>query len=211
MQARYSFADSVNVGTASAPVWVRAGIRGDGRTRNGLTAASGNLGGEYQGSFCGVSAVLGRGAQYDENIDFTFNSFRYWADTLPASCKPARGYRFYLDGLNAPPRLLHPLSIVGGVGTMAVGEVMLEPEVFQTGDAEVGGIRFVDNTSVGTSSVQVTRLPDIRDDLGRPVRQWRIESRDTHRALNLGDFSVTYYLPFSLTVTEVPYPFPAYP
>ena len=63
MQARFYFADSVNVGTSAAQ-WVAAGIRGDGRARDGQVASSSRPGGEYQGSFCGVNAVLGRGAEY---------------------------------------------------------------------------------------------------------------------------------------------------
>jgi hypothetical protein len=212
MQARFYFADSVNVGTGAAPQWVAAGIRGDGRARDGQAAASSRPGGEYQGSFCGVNAVLGRGAEYNENDGLNFHVSRYWADTLPSSCNPARAYRFFLDGLGAPPLLLHPLSIVEGLGTMAVGETRIQTHlVFQTGGAEVGGIRFTDDATYGTSAAQIIRLPDARDELDRPVRQWRVESRNTHRAYKLADFSITYYLPFSLTIIEAPYPFATYP
>lgn len=212
MQARFYFADSVNVGTSAAPQWVAAGIRGDGRSRDGQAATSSRPGGEYQGRFCGVNAVLGRGAEYGENDGLNFHVSRFWADTLPSSCQPARAYRFFLDGPGAPPLLLHPLSIVEGLGSMAVGETRIQTHlVFQTGAAEVGGIRFTDDAPYGTSAAQITRLPDTRDELDRPVRQWRVESRNTHKAYNLADFRVTYYLPFSLTVIEAPYPFATYP
>lgn len=210
MQARYFFADSMNLGTAVAPQWVPAGIRGDGRARNGQTAIVGNLGGEYQGQFCGVSAVIGRGGAYDESASLFMFPSRFWSVTLPASCQPSRGYRFFLDGTAAPPVVLHPLSLVDSIAVMTVGETRTRPMIFQTGGREVGGIRFVDDIVAATSSVLITRLPDVRDELDRPVHQWRIESRGTHRAANTGS-GVPYYLPFSLTVTEVPYPFASYP
>jgi hypothetical protein len=66
------------------------------------------------------------------------------------------------------------------------------------------------------------RLPNVVDELGRSVRQWRIETRDTHRAMgavkdtsrkNSGEIptGTTYFMPWRMTVTEVPYPFPIYP
>lgn len=209
MQARYFFADSVNVGTVAAPQWVPAGIRGDGRARDGSPVAV-NLGGEYQGSFCGVSAVIGRGPTFEENSDFYFNPGRFWSDTLPGSCKPKRSYQVYVDGPNAPPREASPLAIIGGVQSMSVGETQVQRQVFQDGAAGLGGLWF-DDAYPPASSLVVTRLPDIVDELGRPVRQWRLETRSTHRAAWNGRTDITYYLPFSLTVTEVPHPFPRYP
>jgi hypothetical protein len=59
-RARFSWADSVNVGTAAQPQWVPAGIRGDGRLRRG-DPATGSPSNEYQGDFCGISALVARG------------------------------------------------------------------------------------------------------------------------------------------------------
>jgi len=132
---RMAFADSVNVGTASAPQWVAAGIRGDGRTRDGQPLAS-NSGGEYQGSFCGSSLFVGRGELFDENSNLYANIARYWNESLPASCKPSRGYRIYADGPNAPPKVMHPLSIAVDIGTMVVGETRIQEYPLQGGSVE---------------------------------------------------------------------------
>jgi len=69
--------------------------------------------------------------------------------------------------------------------------------------------------------VLVTRLPNVIDETGRWARQWRVETRGTHQAvgvvLNSGRKKGTtvtntfYYLPWSMLVTEVPYPFPTFP
>jgi len=66
-------------------------------------------------------------------------------------------------------------------------------------------------------------FPTSIDEFGRSVRTWRIETRGSHSAMgvvpicsskgkcSLGPTGTTYYLPFVLTITEVPYPFPTYP
>ena len=65
-------------------------------------------------------------------------------------------------------------------------------------------------------------MPNVIDEFGRSVRTWRIETRGSHRAMgaaqicdgrkcSLGPTGTTYYLPFVLTITEVPSPFPMYP
>jgi hypothetical protein len=55
-------------------------------------------------------------------------------------------------------------------------------------------------------------------DLAGGIRQWRVESRGTHNARcmvtvrgSLQPTGAPVYLPFSLTVTEVPYPYPTQP
>jgi hypothetical protein len=205
---RYSFADSVNLGTSAAPQWVPAGIRGDGRARDGAPLP-GNVGGVYQGDFCGANALMGRGDAFDEHDDMLFDPRRYYSDALPASCKPQRVYRVYRDGLDQPPAEIGPLSHGDLANKLAVGETRLFTMVFQAGAAG-GAFRFIEDAARGSSAAAITRLPDIRDEIDRPVRQWRIESRGTHKA---DDFTIngTYYLPFMLTITEVPYPFPTYP
>ena len=54
---------------------------------------------------------------------------------------------------------------------------------------------------------------------GRIVRQWRIESQGTHQAVclvfntngSIKSMGPWYFLPFAVTVTEVPYPYQNYP
>jgi len=207
-QAQLTFADSVNVGGASTPHWVPAGIRGDGRAVNGEPLTRG-AGGVYQGSFCGSALFIGRGDLFDENSNLYANIARYWTAAMPASCTPARGYLIYADGPEAPPKVMHPLSIAEDIGTMAIGETRIQAYPFQGGSLE--GAFIFDDKIPGASKVLITRLPDIRDEMERMARQWRIESRDTHRAAGGTGFLATTYLPFVLTVTEVPYPWPTYP
>jgi hypothetical protein len=75
----------------------------------------------------------------------------------------------------------------------------------------------------GADNVRLTRLPDVRTTNGAgqmiTTRQWRVESQGNHRAACLDlqpsgkniDTGIRYFLPFSLTITQVPYPYPVYP
>src|SRR5690349_21379227 len=49
-RARFTMADSINVGSDVVPVWVPAAVRGDGRLRDGSPAAASGLSNEYQGN-----------------------------------------------------------------------------------------------------------------------------------------------------------------
>lgn len=220
-QARYTFADSVNVGTPLVPQWVPAGVRGDDRLRDGSPAgvlSAGAPSNEYQGRFCGVNAVIGSGTG-PETANLNYDPDMQWTSSLPAACHPARYYRVYLKGAGEPPGVSRPHQIVADIATMAVGEVRVQPLRSGTlGDLGVG--LWFDDAYPPASSVQVTRLPDAVDG-GRTVRQWRVETRGNHRAAGVVQSTsrkggqvltgTTYYLPFAMTVTEVPYPYPTFP
>jgi hypothetical protein len=220
-RARYSFADSVDVGTLEAPQWAPAGFRGDGRLRDGSPATGTPFGApanEYQGEFCGVNAVIGSGTG-PETANFNYDPDMRWTSALPSACQPARHYRVYLNGAGEPPGVSRPHQIVADVATMAVGQTRVQPLQSGTlGDLGVG--LWFDDAYPPASSVQVTRLPDVVDG-GRTVRQWRLESRGSHRAMGVAQSTLpkrelvptgtTYYLPFAMTVTEVPYPYPTFP
>jgi hypothetical protein len=69
------------------------------------------------------------------------------------------------------------------------------------------------------NSLRYTRLSDSTTPSG-PVRRWRIASQGSHMAacVSMGNKAGTYvpngiyyFVPFVLTVTEVPYPYPTYP
>ena len=212
IRARFSWADLINVGTAATPEWVPAAIRGDDRLRDGTPSASGGPSNEYQGNFCGVNAVIGEQLFVDPQ--------RYWSASLPLSCQPARYYRYYLNGPSQAPSVVRPQSIVQDIGTMAVGETHIQP--FQSGTmSELGFGLWFDDAYPPASSVRVTRLPNVIDEFERSVRQWRVETRASHQAVTVVPNSgkkpgstVTntfYYLPWAMTITEVPYPFPTYP
>ena len=211
-RARFSWADSINVGTIAAPVYVPAAIRGDDRLRDGNPSVSGGPSNEYQGNFCGVNAVIGGQLFVDLK--------RYWSTALPASCQPARYYRYFLNGSSQAPSIVRPQSIVQDIGAMAVGDTRTQP--FQSGTmSELGFGLWFDDAYPPASSVLVTRLPNVVDEFGRSVRQWRVETRGSHKAVmvlpNGGKkpgstvTNVFYELPWAMTITEVPYPFPSYP
>ncbi len=211
MRAHFTYADSMNVSTTAVAQWVPTGIRGDGRLRDG-SPGSGIISNEYQGQFCGVAAVIGNGTG-DESTDFNYTPDGNWSDTMPGSCKPARFYRYYLDGPDLPPAIASPHNIVVQVWELAVGETRLVSFMSGT-QSELGFGLWFDDAYPPASSLQVTRVPDVVDVAGRTVRRWRVATRGTHRAMKTDrqiPTGVSYYLPFSLTLTAVPYPYPTYP
>lgn len=76
------------------------------------------------------------------------------------------------------------------------------------------GRLLFDDAYTPATNVLVTRLPDVIDELGRSVAQWRVESRGFHRAVgvvpstgNRKGSTVTntfYHMPWSMTVRAVP-------
>lgn len=218
-RARLSYADSVNVGSALAPVWVPAGYRGDGRLRDGTPGTAGQSN-EYQGDWCGVNANVGTGTQ-GQTTQFTFDPNQWWSSSLPATCQPARAVLIYLNGPAAPPGLTRQHQYFTDLGSMAVGDSLILPWNNGTG-AELGVNLWFNDSYSPASSPRWIRLPNVTDEFGRSVRSWRIETRGSHRAMgasqicagrkcSLGPTGTTYYLPFVLTITEVPAPFPTYP
>lgn len=214
-RANYVFDDLINVGTVAVPSWVPAGIRGDDRLKDG-SPATGVPTNEYQGAFCGVGAVIGSG-QRGEGLQFNFDPDNNWLASMAAACGGApRYYRFYVDGLTAAPKNAGPQAIADNLGGLALGQTIVQPLRFGTKDYLGYGLLF-DDAYPPASSVKLTRIADVVVG-GRTVRQWRIESRGSHTAVGItfdkrGQIvpGNSYYLPFGMTVTEVPYPFPTYP
>jgi hypothetical protein len=219
-RAQVSFADSVDVGAQEAPVWVPAGYQGDGRLRDG-TPGGGSQSNEYQGSFCGVNAIIGTGTQ-GQSTTFAFDPDQDWSASLPASCQPSRSILIYVNGPGAAPGQSRQHRYFPGLGSMAPGDILITAWHDGTA-AELGVNLWFDDAYPPASSLRWTRLPDVIDEFGRSVRQWRIETQGTHRAMGFVrsctsrnkcsqvPTGITYYLPFAMTVTEVPYPYPTYP
>jgi hypothetical protein len=216
-RARYTFADLVDVGTSAVPEWVPAGIRGDDRQRDG-SPGGGALSNEYQGEFCGVNAVIGSGTG-PETGNFHYDPDMRWTSSLAPACQDSRYYRVFLSGPDSAARTSRPTQIVADIATMVVGEVRFQP--LQSGTlADIGVGLWFDDAYPPASNVRVTRLPDVADGL-RTVRQWRVETQGTHKAMGVAQSTsrkhgsaptgTTYYLPFAMTVTEVPYPYPSFP
>jgi hypothetical protein len=218
-RARFTMDDSINVGTASAPVWVPAAVRGDGRLRDGSLAAPGGLSNEYQGNFCSVNAVIGSGMK-GEGYQFFLDMSRFASSTLPASCLPTRYHRYYVNGPGQAPANASTLASIPNVSSMSVGQTMIQS--FHSGTmAELGYALWWDDAYPPASSILVTRLPNVIDEYGRSVRQWRVGSRGSHKAAfvlpatskNSGPTITSTFpsMPWAMTITEVPYPFPTFP
>ena len=218
-RAQLVMADSINVGTMAAPVWVPAAFRGDGRLRDGSPAVSGGPSNEYQGNYCSVNAVIASGTK-GEGTQLSFQLARFASIALPPNCLPTRYHRYFVNGPTQPPANASSQENIAGISSMSVGQTMVQP--FHNGSiAELGYALWWDDAYPPSSSVLVTRLPNVIDQFGRSVRQWRVESRGSHKAVLVlpatskksGQTitSTFYYMPWAMTVTEVPYPFPTYP
>jgi hypothetical protein len=174
-RARFSWADQVNAGTVLEPDWVPAGFRGDGRLRDG-TAGNASISNEYQGDFCGVSAVIGSGSR-SQSADFNYDVDANWSAAMPASCHPARSYLVYYNGPSAPPATTRPRRS-SPVFTMVAGE---PDQTFKTGTLSDVGIGSSSMTRIRHPAASSSPLARHR----RPIRprsaQWRVESRGSHR------------------------------
>jgi hypothetical protein len=145
----------------------------------------------------------------------------HWTTSMQAACGPARGYRYYLNGADDP----NPYS--GGVNhsfardlyDLPVGQSAIQFEGFGAGLPNNCDRLMYDDAYPPSNSTLQTRLTDSTRADGVHVRRWRVESRGSHIAVcgytnNRGVFVTTgpqYYLPFAISVTEVPYPYPKYP
>ncbi|MGE5750077.1 MAG: hypothetical protein ACM31F_08960 [Gemmatimonas sp.] len=84
--------------------------------------------------------------------------------------------------------------------------------------ANCDGIRF-GNAYPPANDAKVTRLNDVVTSCGATAKQWRVESQGSHlgacvvrkKSGALVATGVTYYLPFAITITEVPQPAPKFP
>lgn len=211
-RANLVWADVVPVDGSVVP----AGIRGDGRLKTGV-AASGSPSNEYQGAFCGVSAFLATANNGSGELNFDPDT--YYSSTMQATCGAARSYHFYLAGAGAAPTVSGPHSIARGLALLGPGQSAVQFEGFGLQLPTCQRVMYNDSTQYAPSNSPLqTRLPDLITPTGT-VRQWRVESRGTHMGV-----CVTYnkngsvksvgpglFMPFSLTVTEVPSPFPTFP
>lgn len=214
-RANLVWQDFVDVGTASAPSVVPAGIRGDGRNK------SGELGtpdiNEYQGDFCGVRAFI-----YDqrgENGNLNPDPDTYYTSAMDTRCHGARKMALYLG---APtPFVTGPIFFFDAIWTLGPGAVVVQPMNFGVQDVMTPACRFYfDASYTGASNVRISRLADVPISNTVVARQWRVESQGTHNAACLelqrnGKYVDTgrprYYLPFAVTITQVPYPYATFP
>lgn len=197
---------TVNSGTAAAPVWIDTRLDGDGRDRFGQASAAA---GDYQGGHCGVRTIV-----YDQRPvgGVTFDPDTYYdAASMSGPC-------------GAPRSLVFDL----GSGPISSAAQVRVPELWQFSAGEtrllvvsIGGPGlpcqlWFDASATGSNRARATRLPDG----AAGVRRWLVESQGNHRAACLSqnpksgkliDTGTRYYLPFAMTVTQVPPPGSSYP
>lgn len=199
-RANYVVATSVDVGGGNVQP---AGIIGDGRLKDGSSANGGDS--EYQGGFCGTAGRITTSSNRDDLI------FDPDGDAV-ALCGAARSYLFNLDGVwtSGGPR-----AVVYNIWAMTTGSSMTPALSFGFNPAIAGCTYLAFDSQYGTQNVAITRV-----DSGIGPRKWTIRSQGTHRAACVipsrkGNgwmaSGKTYYLPFVIAVTEVPYPYPTYP
>jgi hypothetical protein len=191
---------------------VAAGIGGDGRLKDG-SPSSGSPSNEYQAAWCGVSAFFASGT------DLNFKPNSSWTTSMQSACGSQRLYTFYWNGPDAPGTTNGPHSIAYGLGSLTVGQSVSQSEAFGVQLQGCDILMFSDSARYTPSnSPRQTRLPDVIVN-GVTERQWRIESQGTHQGAcvtynhngSVKSVGPWYVLPFSLTVTEVSYPWSSYP
>lgn len=201
----------VNVAAPGDPVDLQpAGIRGDGRNRFGAAAPVAN---EYQGAFCGVVAFLFNGRP-SENGALKIDTDAGYASSMAASCGAPRVFRFFLAGPGGPATPIGALTYIPGVWSLLPGASILQRVSFANQGVLSDCRLWFDSGLAPASDARITRLPDVDG-----ARQWRLESQGSHTAVctttdkkgRVIPTGVSHYLPFSITVTEVPPPHPTYP
>jgi hypothetical protein len=216
-----AFAKSVDTNSRANLVWadsvvingvtVAAGIRGDGRLKNGAPS-TGIPSNEYQGAWCGVAA-------FDDYGNLNFKPNGSWSSTMASACGSPRAYMFYLNGPTGTATANAPHSIADGLWSLAPGQSVAQSEEFGLTLPGCAILMFSDSIAYApSSSPRQTRLPDVVVN-GVTEREWRIESQGSHEAAcviynrngSVKAVGPWYYLPFALTVTEVSYPWSHYP
>ena len=197
-RANYIIADQVIVNGVPVP----AGLKGDGRMRDGAPATGGVS--EYQGDFCGTVASIAN--QRNETGMLTMDPGQ---DTRPA-CGSQRYYVFNLNGqlVNSAP-----LHRIFDIWSIEPGQSINSGQGFGVTLPNCQILMF--NSEYGGDDLKVTRT-----DSGVGPRTWVVESQGAHLAACIvpskkggipTPTGVKYYLPFHMVVTEVPYPYPTYP
>ena len=197
-RVNYVIADQVEVNGVLQP----AGIKGDGRLKDGSLSTAG--GSEYQGDFCGVTGLIFNQPRENGNLQID------GGDGTNQSCG---GPRFYVFNLNGQLVNSAPMHRVFDIWSLGVGQTVSTGQGF--GVDLTGCSLLMFNSQYGGDNLKVTRT-----DNGTGPRQWTVESQGNHLAACIvpskrgGTYVATgvmYNLPFSMVVTEVPYPYPTYP
>ena len=204
------FEPNVNVAAPGDPVSMApAGIQGDSRDKYGTAAGFS----EYQGNFCGVAARF-FWSDTNQSGDLTFDVDMDYS--VQRACGPARKLNFHLSyqrgGTTGPSYSVGSFTNIRALLHFAPGEIRSQKTHFNyLGLNDCNRLAF-DAEWAGASNVRVARLPDVNG-----ARQWRVESEYPHTAMCTVSKGQNWiarslkYLPFALTATEIPYPYPTNP
>jgi hypothetical protein len=207
-RVNYVIANQVDVAPAGSPANMQpAGIIGDGRLRDGSSAAGGDS--EYQGNFCGTNGWF-----YSQPDPSGAQGSGLLRIQPGYGTNPCGEKRFYLMNLDGVWTRVDPLSQVPGVYWIGTGQAILSTMGFGIELPNCQIVKF--DPAVGGDNVIVTRL-----DGGTGPRRWLLRSHGAHMGSCVAlakkgpvtwvPTGKKYYLPFSMTLTEIPYPSPTYP
>jgi len=214
-KANVVWEDSVNVAPQEAPAqWEPALITGDYRSLDGSPITN-RKSGEFQEAFCGSAGLLRVKGMADTDYALNFEVDWGYTSAMDIPCGGRRYYQFFFSGRGAAPLRYGPQHYALKLGTLAVGQSMLEEVHFGIQQTNCAPLRF-DAAYPPSQNARVTRLADSIATDG-PRRRWRVESQGNHiAACTLSTpkgfkLVATYYMPFAYTITEVTAPFPHYP
>lgn len=214
-KANVVWEDVVNVAPLGQPAqWEPALITGDYRARDGSPITTGKSG-EYQEAFCGSAGLLRTNQMPDTAYALNFEVDWGYTSAMDIPCGGIRYYQFYFAGRGSAPLRYGPQHYALKLGTLAVGQSLLEEVHFGIQQSDCAPLRF-DDAYPPSSNARVTRLADTVTAQGA-LRRWFVQSQGTHRGIctintNRGvKVLANYYMPFAYTITEVKYPFPHFP
>lgn len=205
---------------------VPTGIRGDGRDATGQPTIDGAN--AYQGSYCGVWGVVYSLKGESGNVRFDPDTY-YDGPSMSAACGGRRSQVIYPSNAGAllgPAQASYSEAIFYAVWQLALGqssntEMRIGPVPLP--DGTICTLDYNHAAYVGSNSAFATRLPDVQvtNSAGATTaRQWRVVSQGNHngeclvknpRSGNLVDSGRQVYLPFAVTITEMPAPYLTFP
>jgi hypothetical protein len=207
-QVNYVVADQVDLALPGAPPDLHpAGIRGDGRLKDGSSANGADA--EYQTNLCGAQGHIAN--MPDPNGVAGTGDLSFDPDNGTNYCGAARYFSMNLDGVLTR---VTPLSRVFSLWSIGVGATVTTTEGFGVQLPNCSVLKF--DSAYGSDNILVTRLDD-----GIGPRRWLLKSQGSHMAACLvqskkGPATMIatgkkYFLPFAITITEIPYPYAANP